>query len=60
MTVTTITLSPSTSEGTVIPLVKSVSAIAVPPRVTPLTDPSVWFGVAASVTEVTPLPTFAA
>ena len=57
VTVTTITLSPSASEGTVIPSVKSRSAIAVPPRVTALTDAPAWVGVAVSVTVVTALPT---
>ena len=36
-----------------IPSVKSVSAIAVPPRVTALTDAPVWVGVAVSVTSST-------
>ena len=58
VTVTTISLSPSASEGTVIPSVKSVSIIAVPPRVTALTDAPVWVGVAVSVTVVTALRTF--
>ena len=58
MTVTTITLAPSASEGTVIPSVNSVSAIADPSRLTALTDAPVWVGVAVSVTVVTALPTF--
>ena len=59
VTVKTISLSSSASEGTVIPSLKSVSAIAVPPRVTPVTDALELFTVAVSVTVVTALPTSA-
>ena len=60
VTVTTISLSPTRSEGTVIPSVKSPSAIAVPFRVTALTDAPAWFTVAVSVTVVTACATSAA
>ena len=60
VTVTTITLSPSTSEGTVMPSVKSVSVISVPPRVTPLTSAPSSFTVAVNVTSSTAPPTSAA
>ena len=59
VTVTTISLSSSASEGTVIPSLKSVSAIAVPSRVTPVTDAFELFTVAVSVTVVTALLTSA-
>ena len=57
VSVTTITLSPSTSEGTVIPSVKSVSAMAVPSTVTPVTGAFASVTVAVSVTVVTALAT---
>ena len=57
ITVTTIALASTASEGTVIPSVKSLSAIAFPPSVTALTIAPVWFVVALSVTVVTALPT---
>ena len=56
---TTISLPYSRSEGTVIPSVKSVSAIAVPSRVTPVTDAFESFTVTVSVTVVTALATSA-
>ena len=59
VTVTTIPLPPSMSEETVIPSVKSLSAIAVPFRVTALTDAPSSVVIAVSVTVVTALPTLA-
>ena len=60
VTVTTMSLSPSASEGTVIPSVKSLSAIAFPFRVTPLTDAPSSVVIAVSLTVVTAFATSAA
>ena len=59
VTVTTISLLPTRSEGTVVPSVRLRSVIVVPFRVTALTDAAAWFTVAVSVTVVTALPTLA-
>ena len=60
VTVTMIALSPTRSEGTVIPSVKSLSAIAFPFRVTALTDAPSSVVIAVSLTVVTALATSAA